>query len=59
MNDLDLLVAGAMVSFLSVAGAYIAVRHRANETPVNSYAQHQDPQVRPMVPQTPENLNQR
>ncbi len=37
MNDLDLLIAGAMVSFLSVAGAYIAVRHRANETPVTSY----------------------
>lgn len=38
MNDLDLLVAGAMVSFLSVAGAYIAIRHRANETPVTSYS---------------------
>ena len=38
MNDLDLLVAGAVVSFLSVAGAYIAIRHRANETPVSSYA---------------------
>jgi hypothetical protein len=38
MNDLDLLVAGAMVSFLSVAGAYIAIRQRANETPVSSYS---------------------
>jgi hypothetical protein len=38
MNDLDLLVAGAMVTFLAVAGAYIAIRHRANETPVDSYA---------------------
>ena len=38
MNDLDLLVAGAMVSFLSVAGAYIAIRNRANETPVPSYS---------------------
>ena len=37
MNDLDLLIAGAMVSFLSVAGAYIAIRHRANEEPVRSY----------------------
>ena len=37
MTDLDLLVAGAMVTFLSVAGAYIAIRHRANEAPVDSY----------------------
>jgi hypothetical protein len=37
MTDLDLLMAGAMVTFLSVAGAYIAIRHRANETPVDSY----------------------
>ena len=37
MNDLDLLVAGAMVSFLAAAGAYIAIRHRANEAPVDSY----------------------
>lgn len=37
MTDLDLLVAGAMVTFLAVAGAYIAIRHRANETPVDSY----------------------
>jgi hypothetical protein len=38
MNDLDLLVAGAMVTFIAVAGAYIAIRHRANETPVDSYS---------------------
>lgn len=38
MNDLDLLIAGAMISFLSVAGAYIAIRHRANEEPVRSHA---------------------
>lgn len=37
MNDLDLLVAGAMVTFLSVAGAYVAMRNRANESPVDSY----------------------
>ena len=37
MNDLDLLIAGAMVSFLSAAGAYVAVRQRANESPVESY----------------------
>jgi hypothetical protein len=47
MNDLDLLIAGAMVSFLSVAGAYIAIRHRANETPVNSY---HPPEERPAPP---------
>ena len=37
MSDLDLLIIGAMVTFLSVAGAYIAIRHRANETPVDSF----------------------
>ena len=37
MNDLDPPVAGAMVTFIAVAGAYIAIRHRANETPVDSY----------------------
>ena len=36
MTDLDLLVAGAMVTFLAVSGAYIAIRQRANETPVES-----------------------
>ena len=39
MTDLDLLITGAMVTFLAVAGAYIAIRHRANETPVDSYEQ--------------------
>mgnify|MGYP001544764097 CR=1 FL=1 len=37
MTDLDLLVAGALVSFLAVAGAYVAIRRRANETPVPAY----------------------
>lgn len=37
MTDLELLIFGAMVSFLAVAGAYIAIRHRANEGPVDSY----------------------
>lgn len=37
MTDLDLLVAGAMVTFLCVAGAYVAIRNRANESPVDSY----------------------
>jgi len=41
MTDLDLLVAGAMVSFLTAAGAYIAVRRRANESPVSAY-EHQE-----------------
>ena len=40
MTDLDLLVVGAMVTFLSVAGAYVAMRRRANESPVASYAHH-------------------
>ena len=39
MTDLDLLITGAMVTFLTAAGAYIAIRHRANETPVDSYKQ--------------------
>lgn len=37
MSDLDLLVIGAMVTFLAVAGAYVAIRHRANEEPVRSF----------------------
>jgi hypothetical protein len=37
MSDLDLLVIGAMVTFLAVAGAYVAIRHRANDEPVRSY----------------------
>ncbi len=38
MTDLDLLMAGAMVSFLTAAGAYIAIRRRANDSPVSAYA---------------------
>ena len=37
MTDLDLLVAGAMVTFLAVAGAYVAIRRRANDSPVDSF----------------------
>ena len=37
MTDLDIMMAGALVSFLSVAGAYVAIRRRANDTPVSSY----------------------
>lgn len=37
MTDLELLIVGAMVTFISVAGAYIAIRHRANDEPVDSY----------------------
>lgn len=50
MTDLDLMVAGALVTFLSVAGAYIAIRHRANESPVEAYApepQTQNQRVNP------------
>ncbi|MFA9409681.1 MAG: hypothetical protein ACERK0_00350 [Deltaproteobacteria bacterium] len=55
MNDLDLLVAGAMVTFLSVAGAYVAMRHRANESPVDSY---EPPEVRaPLVSDARPNAN--
>ena len=37
MTDLDLMMAGAMVTFLSVAGAYVNIRRRADESPVGSY----------------------
>jgi hypothetical protein len=37
MNDLDLLVAGAMVTMIAFAGAYINVRRRANLEPVTSH----------------------
>ena len=50
MNDLDLLIAGAMVSFLSVSGAYIAIRHRANEDPVRSHAPTEETPRRPIGP---------
>ena len=59
MNELDLLVAGAMVSFLSVAGAYIAVRHRANESPVSSYGPEGQAPNSPTEPHVPKNLNPR
>jgi hypothetical protein len=47
MNDLDLLVAGAMVTFIAVAGAYVSIRHRANESPVES---HKDGAARGQAP---------
>ena len=50
MTDLDLLIAGAMVAFLSVAGAYVAIRRRANESPVDSY---DSPRERQPVPPSP------
>ncbi len=37
MTDLELLVTGVVVTFIAIAGAYVAIRHRANETPVDSY----------------------
>ncbi len=40
MTDLELLVFGAVVTFLAAAGAYVAIRHRANEAPVESYADY-------------------
>lgn len=42
MTDLELLVIGATVTFMSVAGAYVAIRHRANELPVDSYKTPED-----------------
>ena len=45
MTDLDLLVAGAMVTFIAVSAAYVAIRHRANDDPVESY--------RPLTDATP------
>jgi hypothetical protein len=59
MNDLDLLIAGAMVSFLSVAGAYIAIRHRANETPVNSYGSGRQEANAVSAPEAQKILNSR
>lgn len=59
MNDLDLLIAGAMISFLSVAGAYIAIRHRANDTPVRSYTPSGEDARSAVVPHAQENLNPR
>jgi hypothetical protein len=50
MTDLDLLVAGAMVTFLSAAGAYIAMRRRADESPVDSYDSPREQQPVPPSP---------
>ena len=50
MTDLDLTVAGAMVTFLSVAGAYIAMRRRADESPVGSYDSPREQQPIPPSP---------
>ena len=50
MTDLDLLVAGAMVTFLSVAGAYVAIRRRADESPVGSYDSPREHQPVPPSP---------
>ena len=49
MTDLELLITGAMVTFIAVAGAYVAIRHRANETPVESYDRSQDAERNPTV----------
>ena len=55
MTDLELLITGAMVTFIAVSGAYVAIRHRANETPVQSYKPSQDAEAKPVViqPQIP------
>ncbi|MEM7139201.1 MAG: hypothetical protein AAF500_21700 [Myxococcota bacterium] len=37
MNDVDIFIAGTMVTMIAFAGAYINVRRRANEDPVDSY----------------------
>jgi hypothetical protein len=37
MSDLDLLVTGVVVTFIALTGAYVAIRHRANEAPVPSF----------------------
>lgn len=50
MTDLELLITGAMVTFIAVAGAYVAIRHRANETPVRSFKpQESTPEPLPSV----------
>ncbi|MEM7437348.1 MAG: hypothetical protein AAF436_19510 [Myxococcota bacterium] len=38
MNDVDIFIAGTMVTMIAFAGAYINVRRRANDDPVDSYA---------------------
>ena len=52
MTDLDLLVAGAMVTFLSAAGAYVAMRRRADESPVGSYDSPREQQPVPPSPRS-------
>lgn len=49
MTDLDLLVTGAMVTFLAVSGAYVAIRNRANEAPAPSYKSAEPAHSEPMV----------
>ena len=55
MTDLELLITGAMVTFIAAAGAYVAIRHRANETPVRSYTGADETESNPTVirPQIP------
>ena len=57
MTDLDIMMIGAMVSFLSVAGAYVAIRRRANDTPVSSY--HADEVQYPVAAPATPNINPR
>ena len=52
MTDLDLIIAGAMVAFLSVAGAYVAMRRRADESPVGSYDSPREQQPVPPSPRS-------
>ncbi len=42
MNDLDIMMAGGLVTFIAFAGAYIAVRNRANESPVDTYVESRE-----------------
>ena len=50
MTDLELLITGAMVTFIAVSGAYVAIRRRANETPVDNYKPGREPE-RAAIPQ--------
>lgn len=49
MTDLELLIMGAMVTFIAVAGAYVAIRNRANESPVRSYKPVENEEPNPTV----------